>query len=178
VNRRTYLAATGGAVATLAGGTAVASATRADILADSEMTRGDGAPVEIAHAPASESAKYRADGDTVAVDGTTVPFERWARREAFEAGADAVVPTIGDRLDRSLEGVGSGVRHLVFGLVVAVDHTVTRNRDGDVTSEPNVSLDRLSSVAPRTMTVTVSLDGRESTTDVPVGVGHVEMHQL
>ena len=178
MNRRTYLAVAGGAVATLAGGTAAASVTRADILADSELTRGEGAPVEIAHSVAGEDAEYRPDSDTIAVDGTTIPFERWARREAFEAGADAVVPTIDDRLDKSLEGVGSGVRHLVFGLVATVDHTVTRDRDGDVTSEPNVSLDRLVSAAPRTLTVTVALDGREATTDVPVGVGHVEMHQL
>lgn len=172
MNRRTYLVAAGGALTAVAGGTAVASATRADVLADSELTRGEGEATTIARTISRDSVEYVESTNEVRENDRTEPFERWARRESNEIGAETVVGTVENRFEKSVEGVGSGVRYLLFGPVVTVDHTVTRDRDGSTVSEPNVGLERLVSVAPRTMTVTVELSGHEFTKEIPVGVGH------
>lgn len=175
MNRRRVLVAGGGTAAALAGGTAVASATRADLLASSELTRGKGEPMARERTITREAVAYLESTDAVEENGDTQPFERWARRECVEIGAGAVVSVVDGRLDEPVDGVGSGVRYLLFGPVITVDHTVTRDRDGGVVTEPDVTLDRLIAAAPRTMTVTVVLDGRAFTAETPVGVGHVEV---
>lgn len=174
MDRRTYLVSAGGTVLAVTGGTAVARETRADLLADGELTRGEGDAAATERTVAGDSVEYLEPTNEVEEDGHTAPFERWARQECREVGAREVISVVERRLDGSVEGVGSGVRHLIFGPVITVDHTVTRARDGSVASEPNVPLDRLIAVAPRTMTVRVTLDGREYTTTLPVGVGHAE----
>lgn len=175
MNRRKLLVSGTGALVAVAGGTAVANATRADISADGELTRGAGDAVAIAETVTRDSVEYLESSNDVVENGHTAPFEEWARRECEEIAADEVVPVVDDRIEASVEGVGSGVRYLLFGPVITVDHTVTRDRDGSVASEPNVPFERLISVAPRTVTVTVTLDGRGFTTAVPVGVGHAEV---
>jgi len=175
VNRRTLLASAAGGLVAGAGGAALADATRADVVADRGLTRAEGDRAELERTAARESVAYVDSTDEVEEDGRTAPFEEWARREAAAVGADAVVGVVADRLDRSLEGVGSGVRSLVFGPVVTVDHTVTRNREDEVVNEPDVPLETLVEVAPRSLAVTVALEGRSSTARVPVGVGHVEV---
>lgn len=178
MNRRQFLLAGGGVAGALAGGTAVGAATRADIVLTDEVARAEGAPATRRRTVSGDSVEYLEGTDEVRADGTTTPFERWARRECAEVAADSVVGIVQERLDEPVEGVGSGLRALVFGFVVTVDHTVTRNRDGEVVSEPNVALDRLTAVAPRSITVTVVLDGHEFTRRLPVGVGHVEVSYL
>ncbi|WP_152421683.1 hypothetical protein [Halogeometricum pallidum] len=178
MNRRNFLIAGGGTVVALAGGTAVAGATRADILADTELTRGKGEAVKIEKTITPESVEYLESTNEVRENGHTQPFNNWARRECAEIGAGEVVPVVDDRLETAVEGVGSGVRYLIFGPVITVDHTVTRDRDGSIVSEPNVTLEQLISVAPRTMTVTVTLDGHTFTKEFPVGVGHSEVSYL
>jgi len=175
VYRRKYLVSAGGALVTLTGGTAVVRETRADILADGELTRGRGEPAKVERAIVRDSVEYLEPTDEVRENGHTDPFGEWARRECGEVGAEAVVSVVERRIDGPVEGVGSGVQYLLFGPVVTVDHTVTQERDGSVASEPNIPLDRLVSVAPPTMTVTVALDGREYTAELPVGVGHAEV---
>jgi hypothetical protein len=178
VNRRRYLLAAGGTLATLGGGAAVADATRADLTVDRELSRGQGPPATVERTVGRDGVEYVASSDTVRVDGRSEPFERWARRKCEGIGAHTVVAIVDDRLDANLEGVGSGVRSLLFGPVVTVDHTVTRNRDGEVVSEPNVPVDRVRVVAPRTLSVTVTLEGRRLTRRLPVGVGHGEVQYL
>jgi hypothetical protein len=175
VNRRNYLIAAGGALIAVTGGTAVANAARADLLADSELTRGKGEAVAIEKTIARDSVEYLESTNEVRENDHTQPFDKWARSECVEIGANEVVPVVANRLDKAVEGVGSGVRYLIFGPVISVDHIVTRDRDGSIVSEPNVPLDQLISVAPRTMTVTVSLDGHEYSTQIPVGAGHAEV---
>lgn len=169
MNRRRYLAGIGGGLAALVGATAVADATRADIAADGTLHRPSGAPVE---------TTKTVDADAVREDGGTEPFGEWVRWTAFEHAAETVVPTVEDRLDEPDAGLGRGVRSLVFGLVVTVDYGITRNRDGEVVSEPTVPLDRVLSVAPRTVTVTVELDGRSAVREVPVAVEETETQYL
>lgn len=175
MNRRKYLILGGGAIVAVAGGTAVASATRTDILADTELTRGEGEAVTIEKTITRDSAEYLESTNDVRENGHTEPFRQWARRECESIGASEVLTVVENRLDKSVEGVGSGVRFLLFGPVISVDRTVTRDRDGSTVSEPNVTLERLVSVAPRSMTITVILDGHGFTKKIPVGVGHGEV---
>ncbi|GGN86452.1 hypothetical protein [Haloarcula pellucida] len=170
MNRRRYLAGIGGGLAALVGATAVADATRADIAADGALHRPSGAPVETTKTVDADAVTYLPDRDAVREDGGTEPFGEWVRWTAFEHAAERVVPTVEDRLDEPDAGLGRGIRSLVFGLVVTVDYGTTRNRDGEVVSEPTVPLDRVLSVAPRTVTVTVELDGRSAVRGVPVAV--------
>lgn len=178
MNRRQLLLAGGGAVGALAAGTAVGAATRVDIVATDEMDRATGEPATLRRTVDGDSVEYLDGTDEVRENGETTPFERWARRECAEVAADSVVGIVQQRLDEPVEGVGSGLRALLFGFVVTVDHTVTRNREGEVVSEPNVPLDRLTAVAPRSVRVTISLDGHAFTRRLPVGVGHVEVSYL
>lgn len=110
MNRRRFLIAGGGTVVALAGGTAVASATRADILADTELTRGKGEAEEIEKTITRESVEYLESTNDVRENGHTQPFNKWAQSECAEIGANEVVPVVDDRLETAVEGVGSGVR--------------------------------------------------------------------
>lgn len=174
MDRRQLLAVAGGGIAALAGGTAVADATRADLLVDSELTRAEGDPTTVSRTVTSEAVEFRGDG-TVVENGTTWPRERWERSRCAEAGARAAVETADERIETPVEGVGSGVRSLAFGPVLTVDHTVVRDRDGAVESEPNVSVDRLVAAAPRTVTVSLAVADRTVTRLFPVGVGYGEV---
>lgn len=164
-----------------AGGTALARETRADLLLDSELTRARGDPEAIERTVDPDAVGYRASTGEVTENGRTQSFEDWARLECGDVATDAVVGVVADRLGRDLESVGSGLRGLAFGFVLTVDHNVLRDGDGEVVSRPNVSLNRLVEAAPRTLTVTVALDGvdgRERTRQFPVGVGHSEVQYL
>ncbi|WP_143165378.1 hypothetical protein [Halobaculum gomorrense] len=174
MNRRTFLGAVAGGGALLGGGVAVADATRADIAADPELRRARGAPITTEQAVSRESVEYRPESDTVRYSDTVEPFERWAERACAAVGAKAVLPAIDRRIDGagdSLDGVGRGVRHLAFGTVITVDHTVVADPDGTARREPTVRFADLVAVAPRSMRSTVSLAGREHTRRVPVAVG-------
>ncbi|MBX0321615.1 hypothetical protein EGH21_01095 [Halomicroarcula sp. F13] len=174
MNRRQYLAGVGGGLAALVGATAVADATRADVALDGNLHRPGGAPVETTVTVDRDVVTYLPDRDAVREDGETRPFDEWVRWTAFERAAETVVPVVEDRLDEPDAGLGRGIRSLVFGLVATVDYAITRNRDGAVVSEPTVPLDRVVSVAPRTVTVTVELAGRSAVRVAPVAVEKTE----
>ncbi|WP_318571233.1 hypothetical protein [Salinigranum marinum] len=176
MNRRTFLIAGGGTAVALGGGTAVASATRADVLANSELTRGKGEAETVEKTITRESVEYLESTTQVREDGHTESFSRWARRESATIGAREVILVVENRLNNSIEGVGSGVRSLIFGPVITVDHTVTHDRDSSIASEPNVTPEQLISVAPGTITVTVILDEHTFTKEFPVGVGHSQLY--
>jgi hypothetical protein len=178
MNRRTYITAVGGGLASLVGGVAVAKATRADIIADPASVRGEGEPVMTTGTVSREEIEYIGETNSVSYGDTTDPFEKWARRECASVGSTAVLPAIDDRIDKPLEGVGKGERGLAFGLVISVNHTIARDRDGSVMSEPNVDLEKLVAVAPRLVTTTVILEEQEFTRDVPVIVRHGETQLL
>ena len=178
MNRRTYVTAIGGGLASLAGGVAVAKATRADITADPSLVRGKGEPVATTGTVTRDYLEYIEETNGVRYPDATEPFAKWARRECAVIGSSAVLPAINNRIDKPLEGVGKGVRALAFGLVITVDHTIARDREGTVMSEPNVGLDELVTVAPRSVTATVVLEGHEYTRDVPTIVRHGEIQQV
>lgn len=178
MNRREFLVSTAGVCGVAAGGTLLAEATRADLLASDELTRGNGEPASITETVTSDAVEYLPSTNEVRTRDDTTSFDTWARLECHDTAASEIVEVVDDRIEQSVEGVGSGIRHLAFGLVVTVDHSVSRDRDGEVTSSPNVALDRLIALAPRTLTVTVELDGQASRRTLPVGVGHVEYQQI
>jgi hypothetical protein len=103
----------------------------------------------------------------------TTPFDEWARTECASVAAKAVHETLEERLGRSLDGVSPGVAAHADRLVVAVAHTVTRDRDGDVEHRPNVGFDRLVSVTPASVDATVTFEGHRHSGTVPVRVRHV-----
>ncbi|WP_225333381.1 hypothetical protein [Halomicrobium urmianum] len=182
MDRRRFLRWAGGGAVAAPGGTALARETRADVLLDPELNRARGDPETIERTVDHDAVGYRASTGEVVENGRTQSFEDWARLECGDVATDAVVGVVADRIGRDLESVGSGLRSLVFGFVLTVDHNVLRNRDGEVISEPNVPVDRLIEAAPRSLTVTVALDGggedREYTRTFPVGVGHSEVQYL
>lgn len=161
----------------LAGGTAAAKATRADVIIEPRMYRGDGDPIAIRETVKRDDVAYLDGTDAVRVGDRTEPFERWARREASRNAAESILPAIEDRFDGPVSGLGRGLAYPLFGAVVTVDHGVTRTRGGDIESEPNVSLDELVSVTPRTVTVTVSLEGRAATRSLPGAVEHGDVQE-
>lgn len=175
MNRRDAIIAGGGTIIGLGAGTVMADAVRADILVDSELTRGKGAPAAMKQSVSTDGVDYLESSQRVRENGDTQPFRAWARTECLEIGANNVVEIIDDRLDKPVEGVGAGVRYLIFGPVITVDHTVTRDRDGEIVSEPNVPLEDLISVTPHTLQVTVMLDGNAYRREIPVGGGHSEV---
>ncbi len=149
---------------------------------DSELTRARGDPETVERTVDPDAVGYRESTGEVVENGRTQPVEDWARLECGDLATDAVVGVVEERLGEDVAGVGSGLRGLLFGFVLTVDHVVTRNRDGEVISRPNVGLDQLKDAAPRTLTATVALDGTdgdwEYTRAFPVGVGHEEHWQL
>lgn len=178
MDRRRFLASLGGSLAAIAGGTATASGTKADIAADGRLHRPDGEPAATTETVTDGSVDYLSESDCVRDEHGTEPFDQWAKQTAIEHAAETVLSVVDDRLDEDDPGLGRGIRSLLFGLVVTVDHTVTRDRDGDVVHEPNVSMEQVLSVAPPTIRATVELDGRSLERAVPVAVGHSEAQYL
>ena len=187
MKRRTYLATVGAGIASIAGCTALADATRLDLAADSSRIRGKGDPVTTSRTIDQDGIKYVAETDQVryvslyGTDGPTKyrtePFERWARTRCVSEASTAVLPAIEDRLGKPPEGVGKGVRGLLFGLVIEVDHILTLAEDGSIERKPNVRFDELIAIAPPSVKSTVRLSGREHTRDVPVVLRHVETQE-
>lgn len=171
MNRRQYLVSAGGALTALVGGSSVAYASRADIVA-SDLTRAQGEPAKLEKTITRGSVEYLEATNDVVKKGHTIPFTTWAKRASEEIGATAVLQVVDYRVDTTEAGVGSGVRSLLFGAVITVNHSIIKARDGSIRSEPNVPLDRLISVTPRTLTVSVHLAGRGYTQEIPVGVSH------
>ncbi|MFC6862511.1 hypothetical protein ACFQGE_03425 [Halomicroarcula sp. GCM10025817] len=176
MNRRRYLSALGGGLAALVGAVALGDATRADVAAERGLHRPSGAPVSTR--TVRDDVTYLPERDAVRDGDGTRPFAAWLRRTAFEHAAETVVPVVEDRLGESDAGLGRGIRSLLFGSIVTVDYGVTRNRDGDVVAEPSVPLERVLSVAPRSVDVTVELDGRTARRGAPVGVEVTETQYL
>lgn len=140
--------------------------------------RAEGDPVSVERTIADDAVEYRPASDTVrwsrSTDGTgpyeTEPFERWASRKCAAVGADVVLPTIRDRSDGEVTGVATGVSGTLVGTVVTVRVGATYDLDGNVVSEPSVSVEEVIDVTPRTVRATITLDGREHTRPVPVFV--------
>jgi hypothetical protein len=173
--RRGFLAALVGGSLTTASGF---SAHRPALLEGAR--RGGGDPISVTRTITDESVTYDPDRGTVRyptlmgsdgpVEHGSEPFELWANRRCASVGSDAVLPAIEDRVDRGMTRIGKGVRGTAFGLAITVSATTTLDRDGTVVSEPEVPLERLRTVTPATVHVTIEFGGKEYRRAVPVFV--------
>lgn len=142
--------------------------------------RATGDPVSVERTITNESTEYRAASDTVRypkykdgetpVEYGTEPFERWARRKCASVGSEVLLPTIQDRFDEEVNGVGKGVSHEATGLVIKAFISEPDDRDGNDASGPTVAKTELRETAPRTIRTTVRLEDRALTRPVPVYV--------
>ncbi|WP_049893565.1 hypothetical protein [Halogranum rubrum] len=106
--------------------------------------------------------------DVVAYD--TTPFGRWSQLQCAEAGLDPVWTVVSERLGGNTDGLGRGAASSFPGMVVELSHTTRVDSEGTVVSEPVVPFDEFLDITPASVTVTVSLDGKEATHTVPVNV--------
>jgi len=175
MNRRTFLAGLiGGGLAAASG----FSTHRPALLEGSQ--RAGGEPISVTRTITDDSVTYDPDRGTVRyptlmdsdgpVEHASEPFALWANRRCASVGSDEILPTIEDRVDRELAGVGTGVRGTAFGLASTVSATTTLDRDGTVVSEPNVSVERLRTVTPATVYTAIRFEEREHRRAVPVFV--------
>jgi hypothetical protein len=186
VNRRTLLAAAGTVLASVTGYAAGTSPHWFLVVGTGRRAAGN--PIETRTTVDGDAISYLEGHDAVrsttrsAVGEpaayTEDPFEQWANRRCAGVASEAVLPAIERRLDAPELGLGKGVEHRLFGLVVSVDYTTVRSREGDVEQRPSVPFDAVVDVAPRTVDATVSLDGHEHTRQVPVVVQRSERQPL
>ena len=149
--------------------------------------QGRGAPVSTEQTITDEGIEYRPSSDTVKwvklrseegpVAYETEPFEKWADRRCAAVGSDIVLPTIQTRVDKELQGVGKGASGEIIGLVITVHIGSAYDRDGNVLSEPNISVETLLDVTPRTVQTTIKLKEREHFRSVPVFVEESDIHE-
>lgn len=185
MNRRTYLTALGVGAASLAGHSALADGN--PLPPFGEGKRGEGEPVSVEQTITDDSIAYLEESDEVRYvryysggepeEYTTEPFTRWAKRTCASVGIAAVLPTIEERSNTPVEGLGSGVEGRLTGTVITVDYTIVLNRDGGVKDGPSVPFADIVEVAPRAVRATVVLDDREYTRVVPVVVQRAEQAQ-
>ncbi|WP_435154697.1 hypothetical protein [Haladaptatus sp. DFWS20] len=97
----------------------------------------------------------------------TIPFDDWAETECSHVGATAVDSAMQRRLGTA-EGLAAGITHEDGEQIIALEHRTMLNWDGDVVSEPTVKYERVKRVAPKRVRATISLDGNEHTSVVPV----------
>lgn len=148
------------------------------------LPRGEGAPVSVERAITDDAVEYRPVSDTVrwsrSTDRTgpytTEPFERWATRRSASVGSEVVLPTIQNRVDEEVTGIGKAASREIIGMVITVHVGTTYDRDGDVVSEPNVSTEEVVDVTPRSVRTTMVLEGQEYTRSVPVFVEETDFH--
>jgi hypothetical protein len=143
--------------------------------------RGDAEAVSVDRTVVDESYEYVESNETVrypAVNsgGTVVeygyePFEEWAYVEGASTAARRVGSLLADRLP-STDGlpVGMGQRDESTEIRVAVSLRTHLDRDGDVISEPAVSLPEVVAETPQSITATLHFAGRTETNTYPVYV--------
>lgn len=154
--------------------------------------RGEGEPVAIERAITEDSVEFEPSTDTVRYptlmgsDGPvayeTESFESWADRKCAIIGSETVLPTIQERFDKEVQGIGKGVGQADtsgnLGTVITVWATTHRNQNGEITSEPNFSFQALVERTPRSVHATITLEDLEHSRSVPVLVEEQELHDL
>ena len=106
---------------------------------------------------------------------STWSFEEWGKIECSEVGVERVRNVTADRLGTDEFGSSIGQPPGFFSAdasVIWVEVT-TQTEDGETVSTPTVPLARLADVAPRSVDVTVSLEGDTFSRTIPVFAEHV-----
>lgn len=108
----------------------------------------------VSHRSGDSAAKY-----------TTRDFKEWAKIQCASAAKEPAMRHVEQELG---EQVGGGVR----GEEVTVTIATHLNREGNVTSRPDISFEELVAATPKTIEVTYALEDREHTCEVPVYAEH------
>ncbi|WP_239647751.1 hypothetical protein [Natrinema altunense] len=134
----------------------------------------------VEHFPQNKTVRYvshMSGGEPAAYD--TWSFEEWGRIESAEVGATRARTVTARRL--GVEEVGSGMSSPpdeaeTEGLVITVQISKTLSRDGEVVSWPVATFPDLKGAAPRSVDVTLSIEGDTFSRPVPVYVSYSVMH--
>lgn len=111
----------------------------------------------------------RSGGEPVAYD--TWPFEKWGRLKSATKGSIYAGTIAADRLD--VEGVGNGISSPPDGSaatapIIGVHVTKTLDREGEVVEWPVATFPDLKEAAPRSVDVTLTIEGDTFSRTVPV----------
>ena len=151
-------------------------------------TRPDGAPVSVDQSIADEPGygdgiEYFPENRTVRYVATesggapssydTWSFETWGNIETATVDASRAQNVTAQRL--GVDSVGGGVSNLpddaeTDGLVISVAVSKGLDRDGEVTGWPVATFSNLKEVAPRSVDVTLSIEGDTFSRAMPVYV--------
>ncbi|MFD1587721.1 hypothetical protein ACFR9U_12065 [Halorientalis brevis] len=159
-----------------------------------EPIRPDGDPVTIErtitdpdldYLPDEHAVKYPAYYKRVGTPGDgpptrttiyeTTPFEDWAVTECASAGAKKVGSVVRSAVDGD-PNLSVGITTRDDEMAISARQTTTKNREGEVVSEPTVPFDRVVAVTPRAVTATVHLDDQSHTATIPVWADEMTMH--
>ncbi|WP_455448200.1 hypothetical protein [Natrinema thermotolerans] len=173
MRRRTYVTSIGAGIASLAGVTAFAKPEF--VLGLGKGKRGAGEETSITKTITDNDISYREESNEVRYptvysggepqEFATESFKRWAKRKAASVGSTVILPTIEDRLDTSLHGVGKSVGGRFFQTVIFVNYITPRDPESD---HPDLSFEEVVKVAPQEVHATVVLAGKKYTRSVPV----------
>lgn len=160
---------------------------------DTTTERGKGEVVELAMNYTGEGAEYIESNDSVRyISGyedspddnekgqpvyETAPFDRWAAINALERASERVVGIVVEELD--IEDTDSISPGFTLGpdYRIKISVTTSLNRSGTAISTPQVSVEAVSAVAPRKVSVEYSFEGQEFTAEFPVVVERLEQQQ-
>jgi len=153
--------------------------------------RPDGDPVTIErtitdpdldYLPDEHAIKYPAYYERVGTPGDgpptrttiyeTTPFEDWAVTECASAGAKKVGSVVRSAVDGD-PNLSVGITTRDDEIAISTRQTTTKNREGEVVSEPTVPFDRVVAVTPRTVTAMVHLEDQSHTATIPVWVDEI-----
>ncbi|WP_136688608.1 hypothetical protein [Halorhabdus amylolytica] len=159
-------------------------------LAEAISTNGTLDRSEITYYPDNDTIRYVAayhhTNHEEVVNGTAppdrepiyefVPAEEWLAVQAPYAGADAVREQVTSRLAGN-HSLSTGVSSADNGTRVTVATRTLLSRDGEVLSTPNVTFDRIQTVTPTNVTVTISVGEHSLTRTYPVEVRRMVLQQ-
>ena len=121
---------------------------------------------EVEYVPENDSVRFVSarSGDSAAKYSTR-EFEEWAEIQCASAARDPAIRHVEDELGEQVGGS-------IGGAEVYVNIMTELDRDGNVTSRPDITFDELVAATPETIEVTYVLEDREHTCAVPVFARH------
>ncbi|WP_135663710.1 hypothetical protein [Halorhabdus rudnickae] len=105
-----------------------------------------------------------------------VPVEEWLAVQAPYAGADAVHERVTSRLEGT-HSLSTGVSATDNGTRVTVATRTLLSRDGEILASPDVTFDRVQTVTPTNVTMTIDIGEHSLTHTYPVEVQRMVVQQ-
>lgn len=150
-------------------------------------TNASGTPEDVRYFPENDTIRYvaawrHANHEEVVEEGVPperepvyeyIAFEEWTEFHAPDVGREAVSTGLLRRLDGADRGVSVAVGVRNAERRVIVKRVTTKDREGRVVGEPNVSYARLVAVSPRNVTVRLAVGDRRYERTYPVVVENV-----